>query len=112
AAGWTRGRRGGVACYETGSGKLVWHRADLGQTQHVRFSPNGTSLWRVPDTGPTARLDALTGHTLEEISGLSGIYETAYCDALLLEKRKGNYVLRTWRDLPLHRLAFSILDAA
>jgi outer membrane protein assembly factor BamB len=112
AAGWTRGRRGGVACYETRSGKLLWHRSDLGQTQHVRFLARGKSVWRVPETGPTSQLDALTGNTLEEIRGLRGIYDSAYDNALPLEKQKGDYVLRTRKDLRLPRLDFSILDAA
>lgn len=112
AAGWTRGSRGGVACYKAASGTLQWHRTDLRQTQRVHFSPSGTTIWHVPETGPATRLDALTGDTLDNITGLRDIYESAYCDGLLLEKRKSDYVLRVHKDLRIPRLAPSILDVA
>ena len=111
AAGWTRGLRGGVACYEAVSGTLRWHRTDLRQTQRVRFSPSGTTAWQVPDAGPSACLDALTGDTLETIPSLKDIYDSAYSDSLLLEKRKRDYVLRDGRDLRIPRLTSSVLDA-
>lgn len=112
AAGWTRGRRGGVACYETRTGKLVWHRTDLGQTQQLHFSNNGTGLWRVPDIGPTIRLDILTGNTLEQIRGLKSIYESVYGDIRLLVKRQGGYILQSQKNLRLPQLDFALLSAA
>jgi hypothetical protein len=87
AAGWSRGSRGGVACYIAASGALQWHRIDLRQTQRVRFSPSGTTIWHVPEAGSATRLDALTGDTLDNITGLSDIYESSYCDGLLLEEQ-------------------------
>lgn len=46
-AGWNKGKRGGVACYETDTGKLMWHRKDLRHTQRVRFSPIRNAFWCV-----------------------------------------------------------------
>src|SRR5215467_4503045 len=58
AAAWRGGQRGGVACYETTTGKLIWHRPDLRQTQRIRFSATDKAVWCVPDSGPTKSLDS------------------------------------------------------
>ena len=68
AAAWKAGKRGGVACYETNTGKLIWHRQDLRQTQRVRFSPRGEAAWCVPDSGATKLLDAANGKTPDALT--------------------------------------------
>lgn len=66
AAGWTGGQRGGVACYEATTGKLIWHRPDLRQTQRLRFAVADATVWCVPESGPTNRLRAANRRTLEQ----------------------------------------------
>jgi len=111
-AAWEGGTRGGVACYETKSGRRVWHRRDLEQTQRLRFSAGGTNLWCVPDTGPTKLLDSVNGNTLEALTALADIYESPYSGGLFLEKRKHDYRLGSDSDICIPRLSFAVLDVA
>src|SRR5579863_3587972 len=78
AAAWKAGKRGGVACYEANTGRLIWHRQDLRQTQRVRFAPRGNAVWCVTDSGPTRLLDAASGKTLEALNGLRDIFDSEY----------------------------------
>ena len=112
AAAWKAGKRGGVACYEANTGRLIWHRQDLRQTQRVRFAPRGNAVWCVPDSGPTRLLDAASGKTLEALNGLRDIFDSEYSAELLLEKRKRDYMLRKEKTLQIRRLTFAILDVA
>jgi hypothetical protein len=112
AAAWKAGKRGGVACYETRTGKLIWHRPDLRQTQRIRFSPGGEAAWCVPDSGPTKLLDSDSGTTVDVVAGLSNIFDSEYSADLLMEKRKRHYILRREKNLQIPRLTFAVLDAA
>ena len=112
AAAWKAGTHGGVACYETNTGKLIWHRQDLRRTQRVRFSSEGETLWCVPDSGPTKLLDAASGKTLDALTGLRDIFDSEYSSDLLLEKRKRDYILRKEGTVQIPRLTFAILDVA
>lgn len=112
AAGWARGKNGGVACYEASSGKLLWHRADLAQTQYLMFSNADANLWWVPETGSTFRLNALSGDAVEQIRGIKSIYDSPYGDVRLMEKRRRDYVVTAKRDFTIARLSFALLDAA
>jgi WD40 repeat protein len=112
AAGWKAGKHGGVACYDTNTGRLIWHRQDLKQTQRVRFSPEGESAWCVPNSGPTKLLDAANGETLDALTGVRDIFDSAYSAELLLVKRERNYILRKEKTLQIPRLTFAILDVA
>lgn len=112
AAGWTGGQRGGVACYEVATGKLLWHRPDLLQTQRLRFAVADATVWCVPESGPTKRLNTANGETLDAITGLSDIFDSNYSSYLFLEKRKRAYFLRKSVDLKIPRLTFAILDNA
>jgi WD40 repeat protein len=112
AAAWQAGEHGGVACYETNKGKLIWHRQELRGTQRVRFSPGGESVWCVPDSGPTKLLDAASGKTLDALTGLRDIFDSEYSPDLLLEKRKRDYILRKEKTLQIPRLTSAILDVA
>jgi hypothetical protein len=109
AAGWTRGVNEGVACYQSSSGKVLWHRTDLDGSSVVKCSLASSSVWCEND-GTTMLLDALTGDTLEEISGK--IYDSAYSDVRLLAKPKRNYILMGKQDFTIPRLTFALLDAA
>lgn len=104
AAGWTGGQRGGVACYEVATGKLLWHRPDLLQTQRLRFAVADATVWCVPESGPTKRLNTANGETLDAITGLSDIFDSNYSSYLFLEKRKRAYFLRKSVDLKIPAL--------
>jgi hypothetical protein len=112
AAAWNKGRRGGVACYEADSGKLVWHRQDLRHTQRVRFSPTRNAFWCVPESGRTRLLDPNSGSDVDSIVGLRNLFDSGYSRDLLLEKRKRNYILKNGKPREIPRLTFAILDAA
>jgi hypothetical protein len=112
AAAWTAGKGGGVACYETRTGELLWHRPELRQTQRIRFSPDGEAAWCVPDSGLTKLLDSADGKTLDVVRGLSDIFASEYSADLLMEKRKCDYFLRREKNLQIPRLTFAVLDAA
>ena len=112
AAAWKAGKHGGVACYEANTGKLIWHRQDLRQTQRLRFSPGGEAAWCVPDSGPTKLLDAANGKTLDALTGVRDIFDSEYSEDLVLEKRKRDYILRKDKTRQIPRLTFAILDVA
>jgi outer membrane protein assembly factor BamB len=112
AAAWKKGKGGGVACYEASTGRVIWHRQDLRHTQRVRFSPDGMAVWCVQDSSPTKLLDSADGKTLDSIVGLRNLFDSEYSPALLLEKRKRDYILRKDKPVKIPRLTFAILDAA
>jgi outer membrane protein assembly factor BamB len=112
AASWVGGKRGGVGCYEAKSGRLIWHRPDLKQTQRLRFSTDGKSAWCVPDAGPAKRLDSVNGRTLDTLTSLTDVYESPYSANLFLENRKRNYQLGRNSDIRIPRLKFAVLDAS
>ena len=112
AASWKGGRHGGVACYEATTGKLIWHRPDLRQTQRLRFAATDATVWCVPESGPTKCLDPTDGRTLDTITGLQDIFDSEHSPDLLLEKRKRDYILKKSDSLQIPRLKFAILDAA
>jgi WD40 repeat protein len=111
-AAWAGGKSGGVACYETKLGHLLWHRPDLKQTQRLRFSVGGRGLWCVPETGSTKRLDCASGNTLNAVAGVVDIFDSPYAAELLLERRKRDYELGQDRRIRIPRLTFAILDVA
>jgi hypothetical protein len=112
AAAWKAGKHGGVACSETNTGKLIWHRQDLEETQRVRFAPGGGAAWCVPDSGPTKLLDVANGKTLDAFTGLRDIFDSDYSSDVLLVKRKRDYILQKEKSLQIRRLTFAILDVA
>jgi WD40 repeat protein len=110
AAAWKAGEHGGVACYETNTGKLIWHRQDLRQTQRVRLSSDGETVRCVPDSGSTKLLEVASGKTIDALAGLKDIFDSEYSADLLLEKRKGHHILRKEKAVQIPRLTFAILD--
>lgn len=111
-ASWAGGKKGGVACYETRSGRLLWHRPDLKQTQRLRFSVGEDSVWCIPERDSAKRLDSANGVTLDSATAIADIFDSPYSADRLLEKRKGDYELGQDRRIRLPRLTFAILDVA
>jgi len=111
-AAWQGGAKGGVACYEIPTGKLIWHRGDLRRSQGISFSTDGQSVWFEPNEGKVQRLDALTGDTIETLTGIKHIHLSPYSSQTLMEKRSGGYVFRGVKDFAIPKITFAILDIA
>jgi hypothetical protein len=112
AAGWIKGIRGGVACYDAITGVQQWHRTDIRQTQYVRFSCDGTYVWVGVDAGRFQKLDAATGTTVAAYVGIKSVWDSPRSNLLLLETRNRGYVIRGARDLSIPRESFALLDAS
>jgi outer membrane protein assembly factor BamB len=110
AAGWTRGIFEGVACYQSSSGSVLWHRTDLNETSTVKFSLSGSNVWCVTD-GATMLLDAATGDVLEKLSNLNDIYDSSYSDVRLLDVPKRSYIVEGKQNFTIPRLTFALLAA-
>jgi WD40 repeat protein len=114
-AAWRAGRRGGVACYDTSTGAVLWHRSDLTRSQYVIFAGDGQSVWCCPEGGPTKRLSAKSGETQEELRGSPRIFDGGVVRGVLLEYRHSqrDYALQTAKSRNrVPRCSFAILDAA
>ena len=93
AANWRKGKDGGVACYNTRTGDRIWHRADLGQVQGIRFSPKGDKVWCCVEQRPVHCLDSGTGILLAKLRGVSDVVESAYSSDLVLQSRNRAFFL-------------------
>jgi hypothetical protein len=112
AAGWSKGVRGGVACYEAITGVPLWHRTDIKQTQFVRFSFGGAALCVGVHAGRFQELDATTGATVDTLVGVKRIFDSPYSSLQLLETRRPGYLLRGPMGSRIPNLSFALLDAA
>lgn len=112
AAGWTKGKHGGVACYNALTGLLLWHRTDIRQTQFLRFSSGGEILWCGVEAGRFQQLDARTGVTVDSLIGVKTVIDSPHCDILLLETRRRGFLIRSAEDFRVPNLTFALLDAA
>jgi hypothetical protein len=111
AASWRKGKRGGVACYDTRSGQVVWHRIDLGRVQGLRFTPAGDSLWCRVEGGPVLHLDASTGATLSSLRAVQDVIESPF-SAHRLERRRGDFRIVGDKTVRVAHTTFGLLDAA
>ena len=80
-AGWTKGVRGGVACYNAITGARLWHRTDIRQTQFVRFSCDGGLVWVGVGAGRFQNLDAGTGTTVSDFVGVQKVWGSPHVSA-------------------------------
>jgi hypothetical protein len=112
AAGWTKGRQGGVACYDAAEGALRWHREEIKQSQFARFSFDGRTLWVGVEAGPLQVLETATGMTIDKFVGIKAVFDSPYSSLLLLETRKRGYFLQGTNKVRIPNLSFALLDAA
>ena len=110
ATAWTKGERGGVACYDAMTGEALWHRADLCHTQRIRFAPSGGKIWCGFEEGPLQELSVSTGETLDKRAGLLDIIDE-YPPHQLLDPRSGDFVFQAAKLFRIPRLTVSLLDA-
>jgi hypothetical protein len=112
-AGWAKGVRGGVACYDPLGGSSLWHRTDIRQTQFVRFSHAGERVWCGRESGPLLSLDATSGATVETLAGIKRVFDGPYSDTLLVETRTRGLLIRApATSVRVPALTFAVLDAA
>jgi hypothetical protein len=111
AATWTKGRHGGVACYDALTGSLLWHRTDIRHTQRVRFSCAGESIWCGVQGGRLQHLNAGTGATLDALAGLEDVLDSPHSKQLLLETRTRGFLIKGPNDFRVPRLTLGLLDA-
>jgi hypothetical protein len=112
AAGWTGGKRGGVACYDALTGSPLWHRTDIQQTQFVRFSCIGDVIWCGAEAGRFQRLDTRTGATVDAVAGIKSVFDSPHSNLLLLETRTRGFLIRGSKDIRVPKLTSALLDAA
>jgi len=112
AAGWTKGRRGGVAAYDALTGSPLWHRTDIRQTQFVRFSSAGDTVGCGAETGRFQLLDAHTGATVNTLTGVKKTFDSPFSNLLLLETRSRGFRIKGSRDLSIPSETFALLDVA
>src|SRR5262249_48495794 len=112
AAGWTKGKRGGVAGYDAIAGSVVWHRADIRQAQFIRFSFRGDIIWCGVEAGRFQQLDARTGATLDNFVGIKSIVDSPHSNLLLLETRHRGFWIKGSKKIHVPNLSFALLDAA
>jgi WD40 repeat protein len=113
AASWTKGRRGGIVCYDARSGGVVWHRQDIGHTQGVYYSSDGETVWCWIDKRPLHRIEAASGKTREVMRGVVEIRESNDAEQVLLWTRSHDLeIVRGGRRIAIPALGFALSDAA
>jgi hypothetical protein len=112
AAGWTKGKRGGVAAYDALTGSPIWHRPDIRQTQFVRFSCLGDIVGCGVEAGRFQQLDAHTGATVDTFTGVKKIFDSPFSNLLFLETRHRGFHIKGLEDVLIPNETFALLDAA
>lgn len=103
----------GLACYDTPSGRLRWHRKDLKKIQQIAVTPDGSSAYCCFDEGPCQVISISTGDTTESIRSVRGVWVDSRGDFQLRESRKLAVANRDKKEV--FRFApesFGVLDAA
>jgi hypothetical protein len=113
AASFHAGQNGGVVCYETRSGRIIWHRADLRQVQGVRFSAANEAIWCNVEGKPVLSLDINTGLTLGSLRTICNVFDSPFTQHVLQETLEPNRDLAIVGSTTLlvPRSTFAILDA-
>ena len=113
AARFRAGQNGGVVCYETGSGRKIWHRADLRRVQGVRFSAANEAIWCEVEGKPVLSLDINTGLTLGSLRTVCDVFDSPFTQHVLQEPlgRDKDLAIVGSTTLLVSRSTFAILDA-
>ncbi len=113
AARFRAGQNGGVACYETRSGRKIWHRADLRRVQGVRFSAANETIWCEVEGQSVLSLDINTGLTLGSLRTICDVFDSPFTQHALQEPRGRDRDLAIVGSTTLlvPRSTFAILDA-
>ena len=87
AARFRAGQNGGVVCYETRSGRKIWHRADLRRVQGVRFSAANEAIWCQVEGQAVLSLDINTGLTIGSLRTICDVFDSPFTQHVLQEPR-------------------------
>jgi hypothetical protein len=110
AASWKKGKKGGVACYDSRSGEQIWQRTDLRQVGGLRFSAQSDIVWCEIGRRPLHRLDAKTGSTVETLRGILDAFDSPLSPHRL-HIRKTDFQIIGSRTIRVPKLTFGLLDA-
>ncbi len=113
AARFRAGQNGGVVCYETRSGRKIWHRSDLRRVQGVKFSAANEAIWCEVEGQPVLSLDINTGLTLGSMRTICDVFDSPFTQHMLQEPRGRDRDLTIVgsKTLLVPRSTFAILDA-
>lgn len=92
-ANWRKGKKGGVACYDTRTGETIWHRQELRQVQGIRFSAHGDKVWCRVEAKPVHCLDSGSGTPLGSVRSVDDVVESPFSDLALHSRRRADYFL-------------------
>lgn len=112
AANWRKGKNDGVACYETSSGREIWHRSDLRQVQSMGFSEQSDWVWCKVDNRPAHCLDAKTGSTLKVSRAVEDVFESPYTAHALLARKRDLAIGASEKSVSVPRLSPSLWEPA
>jgi hypothetical protein len=112
AANWRKGKNAGVACYETASGQVLWHRTDLGQIQHMSFSASDAWVWCCVESRPVHCPDARSGELLKKWRGVRDAIDSPHSPHVLALGEGGYAIGYENKGVQVRRLTRSRLNAA
>lgn len=103
----------GLACYDTPSGAIRWHRKDLKKIQRIVISPDARHAYCCFDKGPCQIIAISDGATTERLRGIRGVW-IGFSDGYQLHE-SGQLSVLNRLGKPLFRIApdsFAVLDAS
>ncbi len=106
AASWRKGKNGGIACYEIASGHAIWHRADIGQVQHMHFSLREDRAWCHIDKRSAHCLDTATGSTLAKVRNAEEALDSPFPPQTFLFRHRDLVLEVEKRHITMPRLGF------
>jgi len=102
---------GGVTCYETNSGAVLWSRKELKKPQSLRLSSDDKLVYCGFDRGPAQILSAATGNQQDALRGVSRVWPLS--SEVRIDVKKRSFVLMLisgkTRSFPL--AGFAVLDS-
>ncbi len=78
----------GIACYDTETGEVLWHRKDLKKVQEIAILPSQTEIACGFEESPLQILSMRNGKTLQKIRGCKSLQVSPYEPVQLADKRK------------------------
>jgi len=103
--------RHGISSYSLEDGAKLWQRRDLKKAHSLYTATDDHRVYCAIEDRPLHVLDRSTGETLEQIRGVTDVYESSYERVLLLGSRR-KYRLRTsTKEHKIDPKSFAILGA-